>query len=348
MKTITPKRIALQAALLTALAISVLFVIPAIVWIGLPEGLFFVPVPFLLFGVNYWLFYWLMEKYIDQKIKLIYRTIHAEKIGRPLSTMRIDMNTDVFREVNRNVENWAQDYRKEIQQLKDQAQFRREFIGNLSHELKTPITIIQGNILTLLEGAVEDKFMRERFLVKAAENVERLESLIKDLDSVTKLESGAEMLNIESFNIVELVKDVVENLSEKATKSEIELKIGPKTKREIMVEGDKYKIDQVVTNLIANSINYGVKGGKTNISFDALGDNILVEIKDNGVGIEEADVPRLFERFYRVDKSRSRNAGGTGLGLAIVKHIIDAHHQTINVTSKPGKGSTFSFTLAKG
>jgi two-component system phosphate regulon sensor histidine kinase PhoR len=144
-----------------------------------------------------------------------------------------------------------------------------------------------------------------------------------------------------------LVNEVVDNLKEKAAKKDIKIALKPKTKREIMVKADKHKIDQVLTNLIVNSINYGVKDGKTEIGFETLGDNIVIEVKDTGVGIEEEQIPRLFERFYRVDKSRSRNAGGTGLGLAIVKHIIDAHHQTINVTSKPGKGSTFSFTLKK-
>lgn len=347
MKTLTPKRIAFRAGLLTALAITVLFVVPAMIWVGLPDGLFFIPVPFLLFGVSYGLFYWLMEKYIDQKIKLIYRTIHAEKIGRPLSTMKVDMNTDVFREVNRNVETWAQDYRQEIQQLKDQAQFRREFIGNLSHELKTPITIIQGNILTLLEGAVDDKSMRDRFLVKAAENVERLELLIQDLDSVTKLESGKDYLTQEKFNLLDLVNDVAENLEDKAAQNKIKIEIKSPPRRDIPVFADKGKIDQVLINLIVNSINYGAEGGKTVINFENLGDNIMVEVKDNGVGIEEKHQQRLFERFYRVDKSRSRHAGGTGLGLAICKHIIDAHHQTINVRSTPGKGSTFYFTLKK-
>lgn len=348
MKTLTPKVVAYRAGLLSALALTVLFVIPAMIWIGFPEGFLFIPVPFLFFGIGYGIFFWLMEKYIDQKIKLIYRSIHAEKIGRPLSTMKVNMSTDVFREVNRNVEHWAQDYRQEIQQLKDQAKFRREFVGNLSHELKTPITIIQGNILTLLEGAVDDKVMRDRFLVKAAENVERLELLIQDLDSITKLESGKEMLEPERFNIVQLVNELLENLQDKANNNKVTLSLAPKTRKEVWVVADYHKIDQVLTNLLVNSIKYGKKGGTTEVSFSLVGEHIQVSVKDDGVGIEEKHIPRLFERFYRVDKSRSRHAGGTGLGLAIVKHIIDAHHQTINVTSKTGEGSTFFFTLQKG
>lgn len=346
-KALTPKKIALRAGVYSAVSISVLFALPAAIIMGFPLGLIFVPVPLIIFGVGYFVYYWLMEKYIDQKIKLIYRTIHAEKIGRPLSTMRVDMNKDVFREVNRNVEDWAKGYRQEIQQLKDQAQFRREFVGNLSHELKTPITIIQGNILTLLEGAVEDKSIRDRFLIKAAENVERLESLIQDLDSITRLESGKDYIKPERFDIVTLVQEVTENLQDKASEINITLRVKTDGRKEIWVLADRPKIDQVLTNLIVNSIKYGKQDGQTTVSFENLGDNILVEVKDNGVGIDEKHQSRLFERFYRVDKSRSRHAGGTGLGLAIVKHIIDAHHQTINVRSKVDKGSTFSFTLAK-
>ncbi|MCB0480276.1 MAG: sensor histidine kinase [Flavobacteriales bacterium] len=288
-----------------------------------------------------------MERFIDQKIKMIYRSIHDEKTGRQLEGTKVDMGKDVFQEINRDVEIWAEENKKKIKNLKDQMKFRREFIGNLSHELKTPLTIIQGNILTLLEGAVEDKSIREKFLIKASENVERLENLINDLDNITRLESGAEQIKLERFNVVALTEDVIENLERKAEDADISLAIKKKTPKEIWVNADRRKIDQVITNLLINSINYGKKGGKTSISFDDEGDNILVEIKDNGMGITNEALPRIFERFYRVDKSRARHAGGTGLGLAIVKHILEVHKQPISVTSKVGEGSAFSFTLNK-
>ena len=344
---LTPKKIAIRAGFYSAAVITVILVIPVTYLIGLPKGLIFVPVPFVLFGVGYYIYYRFLEIYIDQKIKLIYRTIHAEKIGRPLATMKVDMDTDVFKDINRNVESWAQDYRQEIQQLKDQAQFRREFVGNLSHELKTPITIIQGNILTLLEGAVEDESIRERFLKKAAENVERLEFLIRDLDSITRLESGKDYLKTEKFDLVKLVSEVTENLKDRADERGISLKVSKPSNNVLFVNADRSKIDQVLTNLIMNSIKYGRENGKTTISFENLGDNVFVEVKDNGVGISPEHHTRLFERFYRVDSSRSRHAGGTGLGLAIVKHILDAHRQTISVASEKDNGAAFTFTLAR-
>lgn len=348
MKTLTPRKIAMRAGLLTAGASAILSAGYLVLVSTNSTTMWLILVfPIGMYMASYTVFYYLMERFIDQKIKLIYKSIHQEKIGRPLTNMKIDMNRDVFREVNRDVEDWAQDYRKEISSLKEQAEFRREFIGNLSHELKTPITIIQGNILTLLEGAVDDKKIRNKFLEKAADNVERLENLTTDLDRITKLESGKDYLDIEKFNLVELIHHVAENLKDKATETKIDLLVKvPKTKI-INVSADKSKIDQVLTNLIVNSIKYGKKGGTTTVNIAIHSPLVHIEISDDGIGIESKHLPRLFERFYRVDKSRSRHIGGTGLGLAIVKHIIDAHHQTISVTSEVDKGSAFTFTLEK-
>lgn len=347
-RSLTPNKIAYRAGLLSSLVISIFGFLPAAFMVGTPLAYYFLISPFVVFGVTYGIYYWMMEKYIHQKIRLIYRTIHAEKIGRPLASQKIDMNTDAFREVNRDVEHWAKDSRQEIEALKNKAEFRREFIGNLSHELKTPLTIIQGNILTLMEGAVEDKEVRDRFLIKAADNVERLELLIRDLDRITNLESERDEIEPTKFELIDLAKEVAENLKEKASENKMKIDIISRPNMDIMVKADRHKIDQVFTNLIMNSIKYSGKGEKIEINFEELGDNILVEIKDNGIGIEEKHLSRLFERFYRVDKSRARHIGGTGLGLAIVKHIIDTHHQTINVRSTLGEGSVFSFTLKKG
>jgi len=348
MKTLSPRKIALRAGLLSAIVACILVSIASLAALNFKLSLWILVLfPIITYFASYGIFYYLMERFIDQKIKLIYRSIHQEKIGRPLSNMKIDMSKDVFREVNKDVENWAQDYRKEISSLKEQAEFRREFIGNLSHELKTPITIIQGNILTLLEGAVDDKSIRNKFLEKAADNVERLENLTTDLDRITKLEGGIDYLNISKFNLVELVHQIAENLQDKASDNKVKLKVKiPKTK-EINVRADKSKIDQVLTNLIVNSINYGKEKGSTTIDLTSHAPLIHVDISDGGIGIDSKSLPRLFERFYRVDKSRSRHIGGTGLGLAIVKHILDAHHQTISVTSELEKGSSFTFTLEK-
>lgn len=347
MRTLTPRRIAFRAGTLSALLSFLLVVILITTKYHLPDGAWLLLLPIITGLTSYWFFYYLMEKFIDQKIKLIYRSIHQEKIGRPLSNMRIDMSKDVFREVNRDVEDWAQDYRKEINLLKEQAEFRREFIGNLAHELKTPITIIQGNILTLLEGAVDDKKIRNKFLEKAADNVERLENLTKDLDHITKLEAGKAFLDITRFDLAALTQHIIDNLLDKAIEKNVTLILDYPKGRELFVDADKARIDQVLTNLIINSINYGVKEGETKVRFTDHGDHVDIEIKDNGIGIEATHLPRLFERFFRVDKSRSRHVGGTGLGLAIVKHILDAHQQTINVRSTVGKGSSFIFTLQK-
>ncbi len=348
MKTLSPRKIALRASLLSAGVCAVISFLFFIAYSAQVAGLWIVLLfPVAIFFASYSIFYYLMERFIGQKIKLIYKSIHQEKIGNPMSNTPIDMNKDVFREVNKDVENWAQDYRKEISNLKEQAKFRREFIGNLSHELKTPITIIQGNILTLLEGAVDDKSIRNKFLEKAADNTERLEQLTRDMDRITSLEGGKDLLDVTRFDINKLIHHVTNNLQDKALKKNITLKVEVAKEKEYFVEADKSKIDQVLTNLIVNSINYGTDGGETTIHIHSHSPHLEIEVSDNGIGIENKHLSRLFERFYRVDKSRSRHIGGTGLGLAIVKHILDAHHQTISVRSEVDKGSTFTFTLQK-
>jgi two-component system phosphate regulon sensor histidine kinase PhoR len=243
--------------------------------------------------------------------------------------------------------NWAESRIREIRDLQEKDSFRKEFVGNLSHELKTPIFSIQGYILTLLEGALEDPDNNRKFLLKAAKSVDRITALLEDLDQITKIESGNLKLNKSRFDIVELTREVLESLEHKARKSDISLKINQPGQPPIMVLGDRPKIAQVLTNLVVNSINYGNEGGNTKIRFYDMDENILVEVADNGLGMSEEHLPRIFERFYRVDKSRSRNVGGSGLGLAIVKHIVEAHNQSINVRSTEGAGSTFSFTLEK-
>lgn len=289
-----------------------------------------------------------IERLIYRKIKLIYRTMHKLKVNDTVKMREVNMGSDILSEVNADVQKWASEQGAEIQELKKQERFRREFIGNLAHEVKTPIFNIQGYLFTLLEGGLEDPQINRDYLERADKNLDRLIDLVNDLDVITKLESDAELLKMDKFNIVEEVEDVFGSLERKAKEKNIQLTFQKASaKKPKMVIGDRSKINQVITNLIANSINYGRENGITEVRFYDLDQNLLIEIADNGIGIAAEHLARLFERFYRVDKSRARNAGGTGLGLAIVKHIIDAHNQTINVRSTEGVGTTFSFTLKK-
>ena len=230
--------------------------------------------------------------------------------------------------------------------MKDTEKFRREFLGNVSHELKTPIFNIQGYVLTLLEGALEDEQINKKYLQRTQKSVERMISIVEDLESISTLEHNEKNLKIENFDIVDLCKSVQDSLEDKANKSTISLAFD-KEYSSIFVEADKMKINQVLTNLIDNSIKYGKENGLTKIRFYDMDDAILVEVSDDGIGIDEINLPRLSERFFRVEESRSREKGGTGLGLSIVKHIIESHQQTLNIRSTVGIGSTFSFTLKK-
>lgn len=301
----------------------------------------------VLLLLSYFVIYYLLEKLITQKIRLLYRTIHNFKINR--GDFPLNMREDVLVKTEKEVMAWVDRSREEMEKLRLQEAFRREFLGNLSHELKTPIFSIQGYILTLLEGGLEDENINRAFLERASKGVDRVTGIIEDLDIITKIESEELKLNSTTVNIVDLAKEIVESLEIKAEKRNIRLSLDVKRPiyQEIKVLCDRDKIGQVLGNLINNSINYGVENGHVEVRFFDLEDNILIEVSDNGIGIKEEHLPRLFERFYRVGKSRARNEGGTGLGLAIVKHLVEAHGQTIDVRSTVGQGSTFSFTLKK-
>jgi two-component system, OmpR family, phosphate regulon sensor histidine kinase PhoR len=236
----------------------------------------------------------------------------------------------------------------EIQELKRNEKFRREFIGNISHELKTPVFNIEGYVHSLIDGGIDDDKVNMNYLKKAAVNLDRLNNILRDLDTITYLESGKSELELLCFNIWDLITDVAESLNLLAENYDIHVELNQQDKQPVFVIADKERIRQVLTNLLSNSIKYGSEGGKTEIQVAKTKDNVIIRIADNGIGISKKHLPRLFERFYRVDKSRSRNRGGTGLGLAIVKHIIEAHQQKITVQSNPGEGTTFEFTLKKG
>lgn len=301
------------------------------------------------FAISFVAFYYLFQRYIYNKIKLIYKLIHNLKLGKDLKeALGEKMSDDPINDVEQQVRDWAKEKKKEIDTLKEQEKFRREFLANISHEFKTPLFAIQGYIDALQDGMMqEDPEMATQFLTKAAHNLDRLTFLIKDLDEISKLESGQIPINYQKFDLVTLVKEVLEAMEDKASSNGITLVFKEKYQNPTMVRADREKIRQVMINLVSNSIKYGKPKGQTDIRIYELFETVLVEVTDDGIGIEEKNLPRVFERFYRTDKSRSRKIGGSGLGLAIVKHIIEAHEQTINVRSTEGLGTTFAFTLEK-
>jgi two-component system phosphate regulon sensor histidine kinase PhoR len=265
--------------------------------------------------------------------------------GSTLGRQKITTNMETL---TKEVELFARNKKLEIEALKIRENYRREFIGNVSHELKTPLFTVQGYIETLLDGALNDEKIRENYLKRAKKGVERLTYIIKDLDMITKLEVGELHLEKETFDIIDLIENVFESLEMKASKNLISLTFNEKYQNPIWVKADKDRIQQVLSNLIVNSIKYGINKGTTELSVENLIMNkVLVRVTDNGEGINNDEIPRLFERFYRVDKSGSREQGGSGLGLSIVKHILDAHNEKIYVESQIGIGSEFSFTLEK-
>ena len=342
----SPRSVSIQAGI--AVGLLTLLAVGAALWANNVGGQWWLPpLSGLVVGaVCYMLVYRQLGVYIQDRVRIIYKTIRRFKGSS--SNLNLDMNNDIVEQVNRDVMSWAESQIDEITNLRETDTFRKEFIGNLAHELKTPIFNIQGFILTLLEGGMEDPEINRKFLLKAAKNVERMSGLLEDLDVITKMEAGNLDIELVPFDLLEIVRETIESLEPKAKRNSIELSI---TKgmdgSKVMVLGDAAKLVQVLTNLIVNSINYGTEGGRTEVRYYDAEDSILVEVADTGIGIREEDLPRVFERFYRVDKSRSRHAGGSGLGLAICKHIIETHGQTINVRSTYGEGSTFSFTLEK-
>ncbi|WP_047550078.1 sensor histidine kinase [Psychroserpens sp. Hel_I_66] len=285
-----------------------------------------------------------VERFIYRRVKKIYDDLtlleSASLRSQPITT---DMAT-----LTQEIDKYAKDKKLEIETLIVREEYRKEFLGNISHELKTPLFTVQGYLETLLDGAMHDKKVNEKYLNRASKGLERLIYIVKDLDMITKLEVGDLQLNIKEFDIVELVESVFELLEMKAAKKKISLIFDIDYTQPIMVMGDRERIQQVLSNLIVNSIKYGEDKGTTEISIENLIKNkVIVRVTDNGEGISKTNLPRLFERFFRVDKSGSRKVGGSGLGLSIVKHIIEAHDEKIYVESEIGVGSEFSFTLEK-
>jgi len=340
MKDLTPKEIALRIAFIVATVVTLLvFALEAIR--GIENALTLAVFP-LSFIASYISFKIAIERFIYKKVKVIYRTIHDLKLKKIDDSKEFSLT-----EIQTEVEDWDKLNKEEIERLKGLENYRREFVGNLSHELKTPIFNIQGYLLTLLEGGLHDPKINVNYLEKASKSVDRMISLIEDLDDISKLESGVIELDFEKIDLVKLIIEVISSLEIKAQNCNVKLIFVDKPTKPVWVNVDADGINQVLVNLIVNSIKYGKKNGETLIKLFDMDENILIEVADNGQGIEKHHLSRLYERFYRVDKSRARMSGGTGLGLSIVKHIIEAHHQTINVRSTPAIGSTFSFTLKK-
>lgn len=306
-----------------------------------PWVIIFIPVISAL--VVFILFYALLKNFIQNRLHLIYKSIQTKQQVVPFKGSTID---NLISTVEIDVRNWQKNKNKEITKLRDQEQFRREFLGNLAHELKTPVFAVQGYILTLIEGGIDDQQVNVQFLERASRATDRIVNILEDLDQIAKLEVDALKIEMRSFEIIDLIKEIVETLELKAKEKNISLRFHNDLSS-IYVTADRNKISQVLTNLINNAISYGKIDGEVVISAVPIDDLVTIEVKDNGIGIETEHFPRLFERFYRVEKSRNRNEGGTGLGLAIVKHIIESHQQSINVRSSIGIGSTFSFSLKK-
>lgn len=299
---------------------------------------------FFTYSFSFLIIQYRVEKFIYKRINKIYKDLTLlESASFRKHSITTDMAT-----LTRQIDKYAKDKKLEIETLKVREEYRKEFMGNVSHELKTPLFTVQGYIETLLDGAMKDKNVAEKYLERANKGVERLIYIVKDLDMITKLEVGDLRLNMTTFDIVDLVKSVFDLLEMKAAKKKISLMFDMDYKQPILVKGDEERIQQVLTNLVVNSIKYGHQNGTTEISIERLIKNkVIVRVTDNGEGIGKEHLPRLFERFYRVDKSGSRKEGGSGLGLSIVKHIIEAHDEKIYVESEENVGSEFSFTLEK-
>lgn len=301
---------------------------------------------FLVFIVSFLATYIILDYLIFKNIRKIHNEIKSGlkakselKSGFPYA--------DPIGALKNDFSQWLVERKEEIARLRKLENYRKEFLGNVSHELKTPIFNIQGYIMTLLDGGLEDKTINRDYLQRAEKSVERMINIIDDLESITQLETGELQLNIEKFDLSSVTKEVIESVEVNAGEKQIHLILGKYDENPVWVKGDKFRIRQVMHNLVMNSIKYGKNSGETKINFRDAGEKIMIEVADNGIGIANEHLPRIFERFYRIDKSGSRHTGGTGLGLSIVEHIVEAHGQTISVLSTPGVGTIFSFPLLK-
>jgi len=340
-KNLSPQQLSAATALIISIPISIgIYFFQPLWWVAV---IAFV----IIYTGSYGLVLFMVQIFVYRKIKLIYKLIYQTKASkREEFYYKNILPQKSIDEVREDVENWAQQRKSEIEVLKQNEAYRKEFLQNLSHELKTPIFAIQGYVDTLINGALENPEVNKKFLASTSRNIDRLVNLVDDLDEISKLERGEQLLLRENFTIQDLVKDVFETLSIKADEKQIKLAIKKGCELPLTVFADKEKIRQVIINLVDNAIKYGKQNGVIEASaYKIDGKKILIEISDDGTGIAEEHLSRIFERFYRTDLARSRKVGGSGLGLAICKHIIEAHQQTIHVRSTIDVGTTFGFTL---
>ena len=337
----TKENASLLMATMAAAIVAIVMFVSGVVWWKVLIVVVATFVAMALFSL------YMIKAYVAYKLKPIYsmvlsRHVHTSEIVEEMQDKHVENISD-------ELTAWADDNDKEISRLKQSEAFRKQYLGNVAHELKTPIFNIQGYISTLLDGGLEDELINRKYLERAEKSIDRLINIVNDLDTINKLENNMNRLKMESFDIVALAKEIAEQFEMEAAKRNIKVSVKgadslPST---FTVMADKHFTGQVLVNLLINSINYGKEGGHTRIRFRDMMDKILIEVEDTGVGIAKEDLPRIFERFYRVDKGRSREKGGTGLGLAIVKHIIEAHGERITVRSELGTGTTFAFPLKK-
>ncbi len=347
LNTSNPNKLSLFVSLLSSIFISVLYLI---IWFIYGDISFHRTALTIILSGNFIFSYliirYILQKFIYEKIRLVYKTIRKLKLNKDQKP-EINLNSDILKEVKDEVEVWSKEHQQEISTLKEREAFRREYIGNISHELKNPIFNIQGYIYSLMHGASENPELLKKYLKRTNKNIERIITIIEDLDTISELEITDIKPNFKKFNILQLTKEVKELFIDKITDKKIEIFFRENYTSPVNVFGDENRIKQVLVNLIDNAVKYNFKSSRIKISFFDMDKNYLIEITDEGPGIAPKDLSRIFERFYRTDKARSREKGGSGLGLAIVKHIIEAHNQTINVRSTLGVGTTFAFTLKK-
>ncbi len=338
-----------HAALLIALLVTIVVIISGSVVVRVFHffwwGLLIVCIS--TFVVTYLFSRLVVKKFVIYKMKPIYQIVFERNLKTRELEDTLLKKANLLETVSAEITDWADRNQMEIERLEETERYRREYLGNVSHEIKTPVFNIQGYISTLLDGGIEDESINRLYLERAEKSIERLINIVTDLDEISKLESGVPNFEFTRFDIVALAREIAETFEIEAAARSITIRFKSNTPNSLYVTGDRRYVGQVFVNLISNSIRYGTEGGWTKITFIDMFDKVMVEVSDNGEGIEREDIPRVFERFYRTDKSRSRGQGGTGLGLAIVKHILEAHGETITLRSELGVGSTFSFTLSK-
>jgi two-component system phosphate regulon sensor histidine kinase PhoR len=344
MRQLTTLQVAVFSALVVAIVAGLIAVLAERFVGHAAETWHFLLVVVVMFGAAYAAFRFAIERFVHNRIKILYRTVHDLKRSKEPMNAEV-IKGDGLSRVNAEVAEWGSERRSEIKELREREQFRREFIGNLAHELKTPIFNIQGYVLTLLEGGLEDARVNRDFLERANNGVDRLMKIVEDLDLITKLESGVMELHAAPMDLRNAVDDTMASIELRA--KEKGMQMFNEVEEGVTVVADRDRLGQVFMNLLSNAISYGKQGGSCTVTSYPLGNQVVVEVADDGIGISAEHLPRLFERFYRVGKSRARNEGGSGLGLAIVKHIMDAHGQSITVASVEGKGTTFTFTLSR-